>query len=395
MILSIIVPVYNVKPYLKQCVNSILGQDFKDLEIILVDDGSTDGCDKICDEYLGKDERIHVLHKVNGGPVSARKTGLLAAQGEYITFVDGDDWIEPNMYANMYNYIKMYACECVISGYYNNDGDKQTEVCHAFSKGLYVGTKLTYLYHNVFDDNNFFAWGIFPSLCDMIVKRDLLEKILYEEDEQIVIGDDVGIVIYILMNTKSVYVLDQCLYHYRQREGSLVHYLDNTNNELKQMIALNKFVLSYIGDDDIMKRKWRAYMLFIMYQRADYLYSGIGDLDYLFPFTDVKKGSDIIIYGAGVYGKRLYAFIKRTKFCNICGWIDINAKALQKQGYEVEHPDSLKNYQCKTVVLALSYAHVRNNVYEELKKKYPEKNIHTVNVKEIFSKKTAIAFGLE
>ena len=95
--ISIIVPVYKVELYLEKCINSILNQTFKDFELILVDDGSPDRCGEICDEYAKKDNRIVVVHKENGGQASARNVGLDIARGDYIGFVDSDDWIERDM----------------------------------------------------------------------------------------------------------------------------------------------------------------------------------------------------------------------------------------------------------------------------------------------------------
>ncbi len=93
---SVIVPVYNVEQYLRQSVDSILAQSFRDFELILVDDGSTDNCPVICDEYAAADVRVRVIHKPNGRLVSARRAGVIAAQGEYLCYVDGDDWVAEN-----------------------------------------------------------------------------------------------------------------------------------------------------------------------------------------------------------------------------------------------------------------------------------------------------------
>lgn len=101
--ISIIVPVYKVEPYIHKCVDSILNQTFKDFEVILVDDGSPDNCGKICDEYAQKDDRVVVIHKENGGQATARNSGLDIARGEYIGFVDSDDYIEEDMYEFLYN----------------------------------------------------------------------------------------------------------------------------------------------------------------------------------------------------------------------------------------------------------------------------------------------------
>ena len=101
--LSVIVPIYNVRPYLRQCIESICDQSYRDLEIILVDDGSCDGSSEICDQYKTMDDRIVVLHKENEGLVKARKSGLQISRGEYIAYVDGDDWIEPEMFERLYS----------------------------------------------------------------------------------------------------------------------------------------------------------------------------------------------------------------------------------------------------------------------------------------------------
>lgn len=105
--ISIIVPVYNVEKYLKRCIDSILNQSFENFELILVDDGSTDNSGKIVDEYEGIDKRIRVIHKQNGGQGSARNRGLDIAKGNYIGFVDSDDWIHRDMYKCMYKFMKI------------------------------------------------------------------------------------------------------------------------------------------------------------------------------------------------------------------------------------------------------------------------------------------------
>ena len=113
--ISIIVPIYNSEEYLTKCIESIICQTYRDLEIILIDDGSTDSSPDICDRYKSADERIIVIHKENGGNTSARKAGLAIATGEYVGFVDSDDWIEPAMYETLYgicseNNLEMISC---------------------------------------------------------------------------------------------------------------------------------------------------------------------------------------------------------------------------------------------------------------------------------------------
>lgn len=120
--ISVIVPIYGVEKYLKQCVDSIIAQTYKNLEIILVDDGSPDKCPEICDEYAAQDKRVRVIHKKNGGLGSAYNAGIDAASGKYIGFVESDDYIAPNMYEKLYNHLTQHNADvCFGSWYYHTD----------------------------------------------------------------------------------------------------------------------------------------------------------------------------------------------------------------------------------------------------------------------------------
>ena len=115
-LISVIVPIYNVEKYLARCVDSIVNQTYKNLEIILVDDGSPDRCPQMCDDYAEKDSRIKVVHKKNGGLSDARNAGMAVATGEYISFIDSDDWIETSMFELLINNIFQYDCEISCGG---------------------------------------------------------------------------------------------------------------------------------------------------------------------------------------------------------------------------------------------------------------------------------------
>ena len=124
--ISIIIPVYNKEAELSQCLDSVLGQSYPLLELLLVDDGSTDGSAALCEEYAAKDSRVRVIRKENGGASSARNLGIEEAQGEYIGFVDADDWIEPDMYYTLRAYLednKAYSCAQLMSRNFNADGE--------------------------------------------------------------------------------------------------------------------------------------------------------------------------------------------------------------------------------------------------------------------------------
>ena len=136
--LSIIVPVYKVEKYLPRCIDSILAQTFGDFELILIDDGSPDGCGRICDEYARKDKRIVVIHQKNMGVSAARNAGLDIAHGRYIGFVDSDDWIEPQMYEVMMDAIRENGADMAVCGVRYADEDGKFTRADRLSEGVYT-----------------------------------------------------------------------------------------------------------------------------------------------------------------------------------------------------------------------------------------------------------------
>ena len=135
--ISVIVPVYKVEQYLKRCVDSILHQTFSDLEVILVDDGSPDNCPAMCDKYAGTDSRVKVIHQKNAGVSAARNAGLSVASGEYITFVDSDDFIDPQMYEKMLAVAEKYDCDVVMCDCMKEFPDHQEVYTHNIRPGFY------------------------------------------------------------------------------------------------------------------------------------------------------------------------------------------------------------------------------------------------------------------
>ena len=173
-LISVIVPIYNVENYLRKCIESILNQTYKSLQIILVDDGSSDQSGSICDEYALKDDRIEVIHKKNGGLVSARKAGLARAKGAYIGFVDGDDYLEPFFYQVLLEDIIKYDVDFVHSGYIREDNVSQT-VLNKYENGVcqLEGTQAEFIQSYIFrtDSNVHMNHSIFSKLF----KADLIK----------------------------------------------------------------------------------------------------------------------------------------------------------------------------------------------------------------------------
>ena len=131
-----------------------------------------------------------------------------------------------------------------------------------------------------------------------------------------------------------------------------------------------------------------------MIQRADALYDGVENLPYLFPFPNVKKGSDILLYGASTYGQRLYRWLAESKFCNVVAWYDQNAEELAKQGLPVCAPEKIAEEDTSDIVVAVAMAKTRKAISEYLRQNFPDKRIHMIDVDLIFSEETQRAFRL-
>ena len=221
MLISVIVPVYNVKSYLNRCLDSLLAQTCRDFEAILVDDGSTDGSAEICDEYAARDPRLRVIHKPNGGLISARNVGLMAAQGEYICHVDGDDWAKPEMLQYVHDRIRQspVRLDMVLFAGDNIYNDRVTKTLNSLEEGLYDRARLEaevfpYL---LTDTRKGFRLGnvIYAHTWDKAIRRDLMLE-HYCREERIRMFTDVGFVYECLVYSNHVDISNESLYCYNK-----------------------------------------------------------------------------------------------------------------------------------------------------------------------------------
>lgn len=202
--ISIIVPVYNTEPYIARCLDSILSQSFTDFELLLIDDGSTDGSTAICDSYATKDNRVRVFHKENGGVSSARNLGLDEAKGEWITFVDSDDWVEQGYFCDV---VGNEAC-LVYRHRIFSDGTFDS----ILPKGLYKGQEFI----DFFEENTY--TNLFRMSNAMFFRRDVLQDSNIRFVEQLRFGEDRIFALQYYAHCTSVCVLDKAYYIYNRSE---------------------------------------------------------------------------------------------------------------------------------------------------------------------------------
>lgn len=218
-VISIITSVYDAKECLPACIQSVLNQTFTDFELILVEDGSPNGCGEVCDEWAKKDSHIRVIHKPNGGPASASNAGLAAATGDYIGFVDSDDLIEPTLYETLYSAIKAHEAEgcriaaCGAEGMSESGQPLPNITVQSSITGLQDALDLFY---DVFQTGSMYGMLSWNKLFDARLYRERGVKY----DERMFFGDDASI-LHLLYDGVKVFCLNEKLYHYRTREGSI------------------------------------------------------------------------------------------------------------------------------------------------------------------------------
>lgn len=233
-LLSVIVPIYNVGQFIDECVKSIVDQSLKEIEIILVNDGSTDESGSICDKWAKEDARIIVIHKENGGLISARQAGLERATGEYITFVDGDDWIDENLYESVFHdhedTTDMYAF-----GYTDEyPGEKASYMENAVASGVYGEEEIqNYIWQHMIYLNKeqirnvLYSPGMIYSVVAKVIKRELIHQILPHIDTRITLGEDLTCSCLCLEKTKRLVVKNEVRgYHYRRNPNSMTRSFD-------------------------------------------------------------------------------------------------------------------------------------------------------------------------
>lgn len=234
-IFSVIVPIYKVEKYLNKCIDSILAQTFDGFELILVDDGSPDNCPSMCDDYAKRDERVTVIHKKNGGLVKARETGILAAAGRYVCWVDGDDFVSEELLEHLYRIIQSHDAPDMICydycRYYEKGNDirlKASGIENSPVSGMYDKKRLEQeIYPYMLQDSRkrFATTSIYGSAWSKCFRRELIAA-HYCKEPGIRQGEDTAFVYECIYFAETLFCSDKVLYYYRQLDDSMIHSYD-------------------------------------------------------------------------------------------------------------------------------------------------------------------------
>jgi glycosyltransferase involved in cell wall biosynthesis len=367
-LLSIVVPIYNIESFVAECAESLINQTYHNLEIILVNDGSTDNSGQICDHYAKKDDRIKVIHKPNGGLISARKTGLKMSSGEYVGYVDGDDWVEPEMYENLIGQAILHQADVVVAGHKENLAGRIEILHNQIEKGVYKGGDLEEkVFSRMLYSGKFSQFGIFSYVWGKLYKRSVLYPNQMSVDESIFIGEDAACLYPTLLDSQTIVVLDSAHYHYRQRVDSLIKTPKKTEvNKISTFYNYLKKQFVSRGFESIMLSQLQFFALSLLTVRSEGPDLNNGRPHHLYPFDDVHKGDRIIICGAGTFGQHLFNRLSSNEFCEIVGWVDEWHEHYQKLGLSVNGYSKIGTVEFDSVVVAFIDESISEQVTEDL-----------------------------
>lgn len=374
--ISIIIPIYNVREYLAKCIESVINQTYQDIEIICVDDGSTDGSYEICEYYKKKDSRIKVVHKINEGIVSARQTGLKIANGEYVGFVDGDDWIDEKMYESMIRNMEKSNVDMVETGVidsYNSFTEKERK--YKLKEGIYKSEKFKKnILNNLIYDGKFYNYGVVSVyLWNKLFKRKYITECYMKLDyKQSMFEDFVSVYPYLIKH-QSIAIINKAFYHYRVVNNSTKRRdLKNANEVLLLHVKTIKECINNSKYKNMLLLQLNYFMLFFLLIYNIKIFDLLSQ-NILIPYGGITHNDIVILYGCGVNGINIYRYLKQNSECKIVNWVDKNFKNINFTNigikYAINSPETINcNEKAKIIITPLNET-VAEWIKEDLKNK--------------------------
>lgn len=364
---SIIIPIYNIEKYIKDCLESVAAQTLEEIEIICVDDGSTDESLKIIKEYSSKDERFKIIKNTeNMGVSRARNIGLDASNGQYIFYIDGDDWIEINLIEKLYKFAYEHNADVVLGSMTFVWEKRREKHLNKLNEGLYVGKEKINVFQNVYDIDNkevLLNWNI----CGNLFRRDKLYIYQMRLNEKIKIGEDMAVFLPFIMNCDRIYVSSETAYYYRQHESSAMH---RNNSKSKDYYYLWEYLKPYLTDKPNLKQQIEYiccmgiendYVNFLNLKKQNF---------FMFPYELVPPNSKIVIFGAGLVGQAYYRQLKSNNYCKIQLIVDNSYEINQDKKYPVVSPSLIKITEYDYIVISLINRELANKIHKQLLRRY-------------------------
>jgi glycosyltransferase involved in cell wall biosynthesis len=372
---SVIIPIYNAAQYLHKCLKSVISQTYKNLDIILIDDGSLDDSYDIAKEYQEKDSRIRLFTQTNIGLIATRKRGIELAEGEIVGFVDSDDWIEPIMYERLVQCMEENECDLVSSGIYRDYADgSRKEWYDLYPEGVYVNLESA-IYPSMLHDFKKNEMGLKCTLVNKLYRRQILQDIYGEIDTRVFYGEDALTIYPYCLRCKRIYILNEAYYHYYIRNNSMCR-------AANEKLAINTYYLYNGLRDAFMEsncansllKQLKHYLFQLESHTLKVLYN-IDTLAYAkWDFSKYKDifGKRIVIYGAGACGQALYRELVSLGYKeNVVAWVDKNPEGKTEQCmYEITAIKEIVDKKFDYLIIAIKSQNIAIEVMKELTKDY-------------------------
>lgn len=364
--ISVIVPIFNVSKYLEKSIKSILNQSYSDLEIILVDDGSTDDSGSICDYYATIDKRIMVIHKENGGLVTARKAGLETATGNYIAFVDGDDWIEPEMYSEMLDLCVKNDVDFVESGYTYDRGGvdfnfslKEDVICLDERKRERIIKEWMFPAEEK---------SVRSVIWNKLYRASIIKHVYSKVDNSRSFGEDYICYLHLIKYSNKLATTSKIYYHYSFKSNGLL--CDTSIGRLRNSCALfchccDLIREMYSGIEENKVNAWFARHTVEDFYKINFNMETSMPI-YKLENIDKLRNKKVIIYGAGNVGKDVYIQLCKYGDIKIVDWIDKNSDRYHYPYYTVHSASVLPSLEYDVILIAVLREKVANSIKSDI-----------------------------
>lgn len=332
--ISVIVPIYNAEKYLIKCLESIVNQTYKNLEIVLVDDGSTDKSLKICNDFSKRDNRIIVIHKDNGGLVEARKTGIENITGDYISFVDADDYIDLEAYGILVSGLQSFDVDILLYGMWEDYEQYSVQKKNHYPAKVYERTEIeNILFPSMLSYGDFFDFGVLPNLVCKLIKYSFWKKSNISVDKEVKIGEDADFLFQLFLYAKKVQVMDYAPYHYCKRNDSMM-WKEMKEKSLQRLEEDLRNAFRKSGMESFFQKQLEDYIAFVTLLKCP---------KKILKDIEIFKKGKIALYGAGGFGQAVYG----SYYDKISLWIDKNYERYTTLKAEIQSVEALKIYQDK------------------------------------------------
>lgn len=355
-LISVVVPIFGGEQYVEQCIDSLMAQTHRNLEVILVDDGSPDRSGDICDHAATLDKRIRVIHQKNSGLVSARKAGVSIATGRYLGFVDGDDWVGTEYFGRMHELVESCSADLAISGHVRDFLGRQESISPLIKPGVFDKREIDErIFPSAIFNGVFFQHGVSTYVWNKLFRRKEASHFIRTIPQHVVIGEDAALTYPYLQTASKIVVTHEGEYFYRQRPRSILKSASDTEVEYIRLSTLFQYLIDRLSDvqtNSNIYEQLRNYFYALVLIRTGGVIQSPTDGAWFTPFPGLTSSKKIVVYSSGSFGQLLIESLNKIGSFEVVGWVDEDVQESQRVGLPVTPVESLRNLDFDLVLIA-------------------------------------------